>query len=234
MIANTDFSIDKWNDPKYANLVQLVLWAISAGAISIFTSITRSIQLWRSRKSHTLVLIFNIKVLMLLFDQFSGCLLLYTYLISLGKSLFSSNANTALLLSVIILSPFTGMLSNTIVNLPLLYSFYRTKSNGPTRMEVLKKAIVRTFSPMALLFTLLAIYNTSVTIFILNKLQLIDVTRELANIGEILAWNPQRIALWFVCINLVINYIAGVVTTIAFLSIMTLKSGCSIFSLRNK
>ena len=179
------------------------------------------------------MLLFNFKILLLLFDQFCGSLLLYVFLVSLAEKLFASNTDTALMLSVIILLPFTGMISNTVVNFPLLFVFYRSKAKATNMKEVWQKAIVRTFSPLSMLFTFLTVYNMSITIYILNKVALINLNASLASIGEALTWDPRRLVLWFVSVNLIINYGAGILATIVFLSVMMLKTGLAVFRIRD-
>ena len=99
--------------------------------------------------------------------------------------------------------------------------------------EVWQKAIVRTFSPLSMLFTFLTVYNMSITIYILNKVALINLNASLASIGEALTWDPRRLVLWFVSVNLIINYGAGILATIVFLSVMMLKTGLAVFRIRD-
>jgi hypothetical protein len=216
-IVISDLNLENWADPKYFNFIQLALWAAIVLLVLLYHFFRRAIFLAYHRKSVTLGILLLAKFLAFIFDIGACSILLYVYLVSLGKDIFPNSADIGILLSVIVLSSVAGTVNNPLINLPLVFAFKRQQNVKITRWDAFKSATSMVFSPVSLAFTIVAIYITIVIIYLLNKINFISLQLQVSKLGEILQWDVKNIARWIMSVNICVNYLIGITMVLTYL-----------------
>ncbi|KAJ3326205.1 hypothetical protein HDV06_000081 [Boothiomyces sp. JEL0866] len=207
----SDFNIQDWANPKYHNYILLLLWGCSALLTIVFHAAHRCYYIGFQHEAPALAATLVIKSLLFAFDLYSNGLFLYIFLVSLGTQLFDNTLYISLLLTAISLSPVVSNISNSLINIPLLY-YYERLDKQYSRSTLLKKAFDKVFSPVTTLMVLLAMFYSAVIIYLLVQLQILSPTSP----ADLIKWNPQSWITFMVGVNLLANYLIGIAFTITY------------------
>lgn len=211
-IVDSNFSLDQWSNSKYSNLVQLYIWGLAIGATIFYHTFMRI--KWATGKHHSvpLGLVIFIKALLLQLDIATNFLFFYSFLVSLGSSIFTtSDRYLPLMITIMVLSPVISTVSNSFINLPLLYTYRRITLQMNAR-ATLMRCVKTIFGPKSSIFSLLALFYVVISCLILVQLNL--VTSNLAFISDLGVWQPKQVVVWLVSINLIVNYLIGLVFSV--------------------
>ncbi|KAJ3315643.1 hypothetical protein HDV04_002057 [Boothiomyces sp. JEL0838] len=210
-LEKTDINIQDWANPKYHNYILLLLWGLSALITIIFHAAHRCYYIGFQHQAPALAITLALKALLFAFDLYSNGLFLYIFLVSLGTKLFESTLYMSLLLTAISLSPIVSNISNSLINIPLLY-YYERLDKQYSRSTLLKKAFEKVFSPITTLMVLLGVFYSCVMIYLLVQLQILSPTSP----GDLIRWNPQSWITFMVGVNLLANYLIGIGFTLTY------------------
>ncbi|KAI9146579.1 hypothetical protein BKA69DRAFT_1034764 [Paraphysoderma sedebokerense] len=108
------------------NLIQLIVFYATLMSTLAFYTIHICYTLVTNHRSYFLSSLIFVKFIFVSFDIFICSILLYETLVTRNFNLFQLTVVDKLVLSVIAVSPFVNMVSNTFINFPLHYSFIRT------------------------------------------------------------------------------------------------------------
>jgi hypothetical protein len=121
-------------------------------------------------------------------------------------------------LTCIISSPIVTTISNALINLPLMYTHTQVESNQEGH-SAFRTALSKLYSPQVSFFTLFAIYNASVILYMMSKLELITLQASPNLFADLVQWNPRRFSVWMIGVNLVANYLIGIGSTMLYWTI---------------
>ncbi|KAJ3261969.1 putative choline transporter, neither null mutation nor overexpression affects choline transport [Boothiomyces macroporosus] len=217
-LEKTDINIQDWANPKYHNYILLLLWGLSALITIIFHAAHRCYYIGFQHQAPALAITLTLKALLFAFDLYSNGLFLYIFLVSLGTKLFESTLYMSLLLTAISLSPIVSNISNSLINIPLLY-YYERLDKQYSRSTLLKKAFEKVFSPITTLMVLLAVFYSCVMIYLLVQLQILSPTSP----GDLIRWNPQSWITFMVGVNLLANYLIGIGFTLTYYTLRLVR-----------
>ncbi|KAJ3349946.1 hypothetical protein HDU91_006321 [Kappamyces sp. JEL0680] len=215
-ISNNGFTFDQWNNPKYSNFVQLVLWMASIGLTMMFHSALRLRFFAKQYQAWSVGWMIVLKALLLLLDMISGSLFLYTFLVSLGIGIFGTSPDIPLMLAINITAPLVSTLCNSLINIPLLYTFGRIEK-GKLSSQVIRETLAKIFSPISLLLSVFALFHIVVIAYLLNRLKLITLDNQVATItASFTQWDPRQAVVWLIAVNYVLNYLVGFAVTMVY------------------
>lgn len=217
-ISNNGFNLNNWSDPVYSNFVQLILWGISIAATLLFHTFLRIRFFTVKYHAPSLGLVIGVKSLLLLFDMCASSLFLYSFLVSLGIEIFGSSPDIPLMIGIMVASPVISTVCNTLVNIPLMYTFGQLEK-GTSSQECLKKAMEKVFSPFSLILSIFDAFYIVVMAYLLNKLRLISITPQLDTLVNLVAWNPKQTVIWIISFNYALNYLIGMAFTLVYWSL---------------
>lgn len=222
-ISNNGINLQNWSDPAYSNFVQLVLWGVSIAGTLLFHTFLRIRFFTIKYNAPGLAMVIFVKSLLLLFDMVASSLFLYCFLVSLGVDLFGKSPDIPLMIGIMVASPIISTVCNTLVNLPLMYTFGRLEK-GKSHHECLKQAIDKVFSPASLVLVSFNAFYIIVMAYLLNKLQLISVTPQVDTLVNLVTWNPKQAVIWIISFNYALNYLIGMAFTLLYWSLKLLVS----------
>jgi hypothetical protein len=165
--------------------------------------------------SPSLAFLFFLKACLFTFDIVSSCLFLYVFLVPLGVELFGKSPDIPLFLTVIISSPIVTTISNAFINLPLVYTHTQIETNQDGH-SAFRTALSKLYSPQVSIFTLFALYNASVILYMMSKLEMIILQPSPNLFADLVQWNPRRFSVWMIGVNLVANYLIGIASTVLY------------------
>ena len=215
-ISNNGFTFAQWNNPGYANFVQLILWSTSIAITLLFHTILRCYFFVSKYSSVTLGMVIIVKSLLLLFDMAASSLFLYTFLVSLGTAIFGKSPYIPLMLSIMLSSPVISTCSNALVNVPLVFTFGRLEK-GSTMQQVFKESLHKVFSRISLVLDIFCLYHIVIQSYLLNRLALITTDNQIQTItSSFTSWDPQNVIIWIISVNFALNYLIAFGATIIY------------------
>nr|KAJ3418967.1 hypothetical protein HK105_007572 [Polyrhizophydium stewartii] len=245
-ISQSTFTFSDVGNPEHNNFVLMIVYILSVLYTVLFHTgrLWRAVTF--TRRAPLLGALVVVKALLLLFDLATNALLLYQVLVFSKLRLLALDRPVQLMLAVIIPSPLVTLTTNTLINLPTHYAMLRMQLSGKSDPEtgesgdavpawrVLKAATRRTFHPIVVLvFGTYAAFATVALFVLVGTLLGFDPVADIragtvpqgviptsgffgSTSGAGGLKSGANILLAMVWLNLVANYLVGVVSALAY------------------
>ena len=161
------------NNPLYINWVLLVIYATTLCFTILFHAFRRWFLLATKKRSPALGIWFIFKCVLLLLDLATQGLFLYSTLVFYGIDIFKPNPVLNVVLSIVVASPYISTIVNSVINLPIHFSFLKLKldvagiGESVSFIRIFKSAVNQAFTHWFVIFAQLpAIYIVAGTFWV--------------------------------------------------------------------
>lgn len=216
-------SIYDVSNPLYFNWILLLIFAGSMCITIAFHTYRHWQQLTFSKKAPVLASVFVVKAALLFLDLITQSLLLYSVLVHFGVNLFgSANIVIPITLSIFVASPIITLVTNSLVNLPLHFTFISLRLRLSGHVEGFWR-IFSSASHQALehWFVLICgfggLYIFSMTFWVLSVItssEALDINTLV--VGQYFDIGTTSVLTRIIQLNVVCNYGVGVISAILF------------------